>query len=72
MDHAFAWVVQNRGIDTEADYKYHAIEGTCNVAREDRHVVTIDSYADGLHPFCHILFAFWAPQHAIWSAVSIH
>jgi KDEL-tailed cysteine endopeptidase len=47
MDHAFAWVIENRGIDTEEDYKYHARQGECNVARENRHVVTIDAYHDG-------------------------
>lgn len=49
MDHAFAWVIQNGGIDTEKDYKYHAIQGECNVARENRHVVTIDAFEDGMH-----------------------
>lgn len=47
MDHAFDWVIDNGGIDTEKDYKYHAEQGQCNVARENRHVVTIDSYHDG-------------------------
>lgn len=47
MDHAFDWVIDNGGIDTEKDYKYHAEQGQCNVAREHRHVVTIDSYHDG-------------------------
>lgn len=53
MDHAFEWVVQNGGIDTEEDYKYHAAQGNCNAAREHRHVVTIDSYADGSCPLSH-------------------
>lgn len=47
MDTAFEWVVKNNGIDTENDYKYHAIEGVCSVNRRNREVVTIDSYADG-------------------------
>lgn len=46
MDHAFEWVIQNHGIDTEEDYKYHATQGECNKARKNRHVVTIDAYAD--------------------------
>eukprot|EP00892_Ulva_mutabilis_P008077 jgi/Ulvmu1/5641/UM231_0004.1 len=46
MDHAFAWVVNNGGIDTEKDYKYHALQDTCNVSRKNRHVVTIDGYHD--------------------------
>ena len=53
MDHAFEWVVQNGGIDTEEDYKYHAAQGNCNAAREHRHVVTIHSYADGSCPLSH-------------------
>ena len=48
MDHAFEWVIQNHGIDTEEDYKYHATQGECNKARKNRHVVTIDAYADGM------------------------
>jgi hypothetical protein len=50
MDTAFQWVIDNGGIDTERDYKYSATEGTCSVNREDREVVTIDSYANGLAP----------------------
>lgn len=37
---------RNGGIDTEEDYKYKAQDGVCNVAKEKRHVVTIDSYED--------------------------
>jgi KDEL-tailed cysteine endopeptidase len=37
---------RNGGIDTEEDYKYKAQDGVCNIAKEKRHVVTIDSYED--------------------------
>ena len=47
MDTAFEFVIRNGGIDTEKDYKYHAIEGRCSINRENRHVVTIDDYDDG-------------------------
>lgn len=47
MHHAFDWVVENDGLDTEAHYRYHASKGQCGIARENRHVVTIDGYKDG-------------------------
>ena len=50
MDTAFEWVVKNGGIDTEHDYRYHAVEGICSVNRRKREVVTIDDYADGTLP----------------------
>lgn len=37
---------RNGGLDTEKDYKYKAQDGVCNIAKEKRHVVTIDSYED--------------------------
>lgn len=46
MDFAYYFIIQNGGIDTEKDYKYNAIQGQCNVNKEDRHVVSIDSYQD--------------------------
>ena len=47
MDTAFEWVLHNGGIDTERDYKYHAVEGECSINRMHREVVTIDDYDDG-------------------------
>jgi Papain family cysteine protease len=47
MDTAFEFVLKNGGIDTEEDYRYHAVEGVCSINREHRHVVTIDDYDDG-------------------------
>jgi hypothetical protein len=46
MDFAFSFIIRNGGLDTEADYKYKAVDGVCNIAKEKRHVVTIDSYED--------------------------
>ncbi|CAL8467277.1 g6814 [Coccomyxa elongata] len=46
MDFAFSFIIRNGGIDTEKDYKYKAQDGVCNIAKEKRHVVTIDSYED--------------------------
>jgi len=30
MDYAFKFVVKNGGIDTEEDYPYREVDGTCN------------------------------------------
>ncbi len=46
MDFAFSFIIENGGLDTERDYKYKAQQGTCNLAKEKRHVVTIDNYED--------------------------
>eukprot|EP01018_Ginkgo_biloba_P020991 Gb_14461 [translate_table: standard] len=46
MDYAFEWVIRNHGIDTEEDYPYAGVQKTCNRRKLDRHVVTIDGYAD--------------------------
>lgn len=46
MDFAYNYIIQNGGIDTEKDYKYKGVDGTCNVGKENRHVVTIDGYED--------------------------
>ena len=46
MDFAFDFIIQNGGLDSERDYKYKAQQGTCNLNKEKRHVVTIDGYED--------------------------
>ncbi|KAB5560702.1 hypothetical protein DKX38_005659 [Salix brachista] len=46
MDYAFEWVVNNGGIDTEANYPYTGVDGTCNTTKEELKVVSIDGYTD--------------------------
>ncbi|KAL6010402.1 hypothetical protein ACLOJK_000833 [Asimina triloba] len=46
MDYAFEFIINNGGIDTEADYPYEAYDGRCDQYRKNARVVTINSYED--------------------------
>jgi len=49
MDNAFQWIVTNKGLDTETDYKYTAGAGVaakCSAKKEKKHVVAIDAFKD--------------------------
>ncbi|KAG5543513.1 hypothetical protein RHGRI_016295 [Rhododendron griersonianum] len=46
MDYAFEFIINNGGIDSEADYPYNARDGKCDLSRKNAKVVTIDSYED--------------------------
>eukprot|EP00850_Spirogloea_muscicola_P010709 SM000064S19731 [mRNA] locus=s64:120221:123078:- [translate_table: standard] len=49
MDFAFEFIIQNGGLDTEKDYPYTAVNGQCDLERENSHVVTIDDFEDVPH-----------------------
>ncbi|KAF2295347.1 hypothetical protein GH714_032627 [Hevea brasiliensis] len=42
MDNAFQFILQNGGIDTEQDYPYLAVDGTCDPTKVNNKAVTID------------------------------
>ncbi|WVZ03925.1 hypothetical protein V8G54_024731 [Vigna mungo] len=43
-DHQF--IINNGGIDSEEDYPYRGVDGTCDQYRKNAKVVSIDSYED--------------------------
>ncbi|WVY91947.1 hypothetical protein V8G54_037461 [Vigna mungo] len=46
MDYAFEFIINNGGIDSEEDYPYRAVDGSCDQYRKNAKVVSIDSYED--------------------------
>nr|ACG38442.1 cysteine protease 1 precursor [Zea mays] len=46
MDAAFDFIIKNGGIDTEGDYPYKAVDGKCDINRENAKVVSIDGFED--------------------------
>lgn len=46
MDAAFAYVIANGGITTEANYAYTAADGTCNKAKASQIAAKITGYSD--------------------------
>ncbi|XP_030476319.2 vignain-like [Syzygium oleosum] len=44
MDYAFEFIKQKGGITSESNYPYLATDGTCNVAKENSPVVSIDGH----------------------------
>ncbi|KAI9120088.1 hypothetical protein K1719_009057 [Acacia pycnantha] len=45
MNDAFKFIINN-GINSEANYPYKGVDGTCNANEEDNHEVTINGYED--------------------------
>ncbi|KAG4967377.1 hypothetical protein JHK87_033028 [Glycine soja] len=46
IQEAFKFIVQNKGLATEASYPYQAVDGTCNAKVESKHVASIKGYED--------------------------
>ncbi|KAK4268169.1 hypothetical protein QN277_024858 [Acacia crassicarpa] len=46
MDDAFKFIIKNHGINSEANYPYKGVDGTCNANEEGNHVATIKGYED--------------------------
>ncbi|KAI9119994.1 hypothetical protein K1719_008963 [Acacia pycnantha] len=46
MDDAFKFIINNNGINSEANYPYKGADGTCNANEEGNHIATIKGYED--------------------------
>ena len=46
MDDAFKFILQNKGITTEANYPYKGVDGRCNAKGEASHAASIKGYED--------------------------
>ncbi|KAJ1415792.1 Peptidase C1A, papain C-terminal [Sesbania bispinosa] len=46
MDDAFKFILQNHGLNTEADYPYQGVDGKCNAKEASTHAATITGYED--------------------------
>ena len=46
MDNAFKWIIKNKGIDTEEDWKYTAKVGKCGFVHRHRREVSITGFKD--------------------------
>ncbi|RDY06395.1 Senescence-specific cysteine protease SAG39 [Mucuna pruriens] len=46
MDDAFKFILQNKGLATEATYPYQGADGTCNAKAKDNHAASITGYED--------------------------
>ncbi|CAN6206861.1 unnamed protein product [Urochloa humidicola] len=46
MQNAFQFVINNGGIDTEADYPFIGTDATCDANRENEKVASIDNFAE--------------------------
>eukprot|EP00037_Helgoeca_nana_P023658 m.246339 g.246339 ORF g.246339 m.246339 type:complete len:336 (+) comp26424_c1_seq1:45-1052(+) len=46
MDYAFKYIIENKGVDSEADYPYQEKNEACNTAKEKHVVAELESFTD--------------------------